>query len=398
MVCEMCGSTDLIKMDGSFVCQSCGCKYTPEEAKKMMVEVAGTVDVSGSTVKVDTNERLTNLYEIARRARDNNDNETAARYYEMILVDDPQSWEATFYAVYCKTLDCRIVQIESAAKAIDRSLDSVFTLVKEQLSKDEQAVVLKEIELRCVVAATVFYSSAEKHYVEVPLSLKADSTEYTQEFLDRSYASRDLLLHCGDKIESTFGKEPFANSVSVDAWKEGVRSDKELLAFLATQGGSVANLRGAIRTYQKKIKKYEPEYLDDEQREAKEREISSINQKIKDLNKEIQGENYELIEDKPIASRFLLGLAFFFVAALFIYIGNFSFLKCILCLTLVACGIACVVSGVNNLSNQRQRKAMTEEDKKEYTGRILNGIEGLKAQKEELRRQKEELERELSNK
>ena len=41
---------------------------------------------------------------------------------------------------------------------------------------------------------------------------------------------------------------------------------------------------------------------------------------------------------------------------------------------------------------------MTEEDKKEYTGRILNGIEGLKAQKEELRRQKEELERELSNK
>ena len=51
LTCEMCGSTDLIKQDGVFVCQTCGCKYSIEEAKKMMVE--GTVDVSGSTVKVD---------------------------------------------------------------------------------------------------------------------------------------------------------------------------------------------------------------------------------------------------------------------------------------------------------------------------------------------------------
>ena len=50
--CEMCGSTDIIKQDGVFVCQSCGIKYSPEEAKKMMVEVAGTVAVKGS-VKVE---------------------------------------------------------------------------------------------------------------------------------------------------------------------------------------------------------------------------------------------------------------------------------------------------------------------------------------------------------
>lgn len=38
LTCEMCGSTDLIKQDGVFVCQSCGCKYSVEEAKKMMIE------------------------------------------------------------------------------------------------------------------------------------------------------------------------------------------------------------------------------------------------------------------------------------------------------------------------------------------------------------------------
>ena len=59
LVCEMCGSTDLIKTEGVFVCQSCGVKYTVEEARKMMVE--GPVDVSGSTVKIDTSEKTENL-------------------------------------------------------------------------------------------------------------------------------------------------------------------------------------------------------------------------------------------------------------------------------------------------------------------------------------------------
>lgn len=48
LVCEMCGSTDLIKQDGVFVCQNCGTKYSVEEARKMMIE--GTVDVQGTVV------------------------------------------------------------------------------------------------------------------------------------------------------------------------------------------------------------------------------------------------------------------------------------------------------------------------------------------------------------
>jgi len=39
IVCEMCESTDFVKEDGLFVCQGCGCKYSMEEAKKMMKEV-----------------------------------------------------------------------------------------------------------------------------------------------------------------------------------------------------------------------------------------------------------------------------------------------------------------------------------------------------------------------
>ena len=66
LVCEMCGSTELVKQDGFFVCESCGCKYTVEEAKKMMIE--GTVDVTGSTVKVDNSAFVENYLANARRA------------------------------------------------------------------------------------------------------------------------------------------------------------------------------------------------------------------------------------------------------------------------------------------------------------------------------------------
>ena len=52
LTCEMCGSTDILKQDGIFVCQACGCKYSIEEAKKLLVEVGGVVNVQG-TVQVD---------------------------------------------------------------------------------------------------------------------------------------------------------------------------------------------------------------------------------------------------------------------------------------------------------------------------------------------------------
>lgn len=36
LICEMCGGTDLVKEGGVFVCQTCGCKYSVEEARKLM--------------------------------------------------------------------------------------------------------------------------------------------------------------------------------------------------------------------------------------------------------------------------------------------------------------------------------------------------------------------------
>lgn len=84
LVCEMCNSNEVIKQNGVFVCQHCGTKYSVEEAKKMMIE---------GTVKIDNTDKLNNLYHLARRAKLENNEKNACKYYEMILLEDPTSWE-----------------------------------------------------------------------------------------------------------------------------------------------------------------------------------------------------------------------------------------------------------------------------------------------------------------
>lgn len=94
LICEMCGSNDLLKQDGVFVCQHCGCKYSVEEARKMMIE--GTVDVSGSTVKVDNSAFVQKYLANARRAYAKEDWEEVEKYYNMVEQNAPNNMEAVF--------------------------------------------------------------------------------------------------------------------------------------------------------------------------------------------------------------------------------------------------------------------------------------------------------------
>lgn len=102
LTCEMCGSTDLMKSGGVFVCQTCGTKYSVEEAKKLMIE--GTVDVSGSTIKVDNTASVQNYLANARRAKEKTDWEDAEKYYNLVEQNDPENIEAVFYSAYAKAM------------------------------------------------------------------------------------------------------------------------------------------------------------------------------------------------------------------------------------------------------------------------------------------------------
>ncbi|MBQ7898050.1 MAG: ribosomal protein L7/L12 [Clostridia bacterium] len=105
--CEMCGGTDLIKQDGVFVCQSCGIKYSVEEAKKMMVEVDGTVNVS-----IDNSSKIESWKQIADSAYENHSYEEAYTYYCKIVEDDLKNWFATFRKGMSKAWQSKLNNIQ----------------------------------------------------------------------------------------------------------------------------------------------------------------------------------------------------------------------------------------------------------------------------------------------
>lgn len=143
LTCEMCGSNDLVKQDGVFVCQSCGCKYSVEEAKKMMVE--GTVEVTG-TVKVDDEKETLNLKQLASNAKNRKDYKEAAKYYNELLLKEPNSWEANYYTVYAQAMDIKVGEIPNEITRVSNNIPTVFSLInKSNYTSFEKVDIIKEI-------------------------------------------------------------------------------------------------------------------------------------------------------------------------------------------------------------------------------------------------------------
>ena len=131
LTCEMCGSTNLIKEDGVFVCQSCGTKYSVEEAKKMMVE--GTVDVKG-TVKVDKSNEIENLLKLAEEAIGSVNGEEAYSYANRALEIEPENAKAWFLRM--KAVGLTAILKDLKVLEVIKAGNNAIKFSNNELSKD----------------------------------------------------------------------------------------------------------------------------------------------------------------------------------------------------------------------------------------------------------------------
>ncbi|MDE7363897.1 MAG: tetratricopeptide repeat protein, partial [Ruminococcus sp.] len=140
LTCEMCGSIDLLKQDGVFVCQTCGTKYSVEEAKKMMIE--GTVEVSG-TVKVDNTDKLKNYLEMAESAYQAGNKGEAETYCNRVIEIEPQNYKAWFMkgkvAGWQSTL--ANVRFEESVQCFSKSIDYAPESEIEEIKKNATAEI-----------------------------------------------------------------------------------------------------------------------------------------------------------------------------------------------------------------------------------------------------------------
>lgn len=146
IVCEVCGSNDLVKEDGCFICQYCGAKYSPEEAKRLIVEVNGKVDVSGSKITVDNTSFVERSLENARRAKAKEDWEECEKYYNMVEQYEPTNIEAIFYSSYGKArmalVDSDRFKREQKIKVLKNSISVIDDNYDNSPDKYEENKVL----------------------------------------------------------------------------------------------------------------------------------------------------------------------------------------------------------------------------------------------------------------
>jgi len=68
VICEVCRGTDILKDNGVFVCQSCGCKYSLEEVRKMLKEDDSVQQITGTVLSVNQPDEYPNLLKATREA------------------------------------------------------------------------------------------------------------------------------------------------------------------------------------------------------------------------------------------------------------------------------------------------------------------------------------------
>ena len=255
--CTQCGAN--IQVDDTKeagICESCGTAFITEKViNNYHTNITNNNVFYGATVNV-AGPNLDNLYQTARRFRKNSNVSEAAKYYNMILSDDPSSWEAFFYCTYYKAAEAHKYEVQEAAQSIVICLDTVFDMIEEKENgESEKIAALKDVADSCMSLVGSF-----NNFVLSPDGVNVSMTELPSHL--KAVAMTCLTIATisymvGDKIEQRF-PHLFGQltDVCVKAWKQGVEIHQDCNRQLPNkqQGQQIIN------EYAMKIQKYDPSY------------------------------------------------------------------------------------------------------------------------------------------
>ncbi len=145
-------------------------------------------------------EKMDNLFILARRAKDSGDNAAAAKYYEQILFEDPNNWEAVFYTDYCTAASCVIRDIGPSAVRLKSAFNTAFTLIQNSGMDDKENLLATLCDETSNLLATL-RTAAYNHYTQ-NLSVNGVDAEFNERAKQCGLAHLsmgDLFYNIGDK-------------------------------------------------------------------------------------------------------------------------------------------------------------------------------------------------------
>lgn len=147
LTCEMCGSTDLMKQEGVFVCQTCGCKYSVEEAKKMMLEIGGTVSIKNAA-------QLESLLNLAHSSFDSNNFVQAEEFCNQVIAMDARNYDA--WKLKGEAINLQITAENPRILEAYNCIMTSFRVLDEEQKEEKKAEILSALK-ECLEGEVEFW-------------------------------------------------------------------------------------------------------------------------------------------------------------------------------------------------------------------------------------------------
>ena len=264
IICEACGSPELVLLDGIYVCRACGSRYMAQSSS-----------------------RLNNLLTLARRARKANNIHDANKYYNEAKIEAPNNWEVIFFSGFFAALCCSYSDKSYNIHALANSLGDVCQLIKQTVPDSaKQTEASNEIVAYIKVLVEYQYDATREDYLNKSISY---------EMMIDIMASLMSLISSIAIMEGSYfenylvSKELYEKGITLaESWKETVS-----LAKIPREG--LVKMRPQITAAKEEMrKKYwlahakEKEDLEHERETIKE-QLAALQTEVETLNQDIWG-------------------------------------------------------------------------------------------------------------
>lgn len=251
LACEICGSTDVIKQGNYFVCQECGCKYSMQETKNLVMGDDPN-NVMG-TVKVDNSDFIEKYLQNARRAKEKEDWEETEKYYNLVEQNDPTNIEAIFYSSYGKAKRSLVESDIYKREAAFKVLQNCVSLIDDNYDyKDDKEIgVIEQIsnDIIDMACSAYVYNQTKNGYGIVT---QTDKYRTVTLFNTLGMAFTDSL----DRIVAGYGENEKEKKLKL------LKIALSHMEFILENGSlqNPAQAREYISNYHKKIHELDPSH------------------------------------------------------------------------------------------------------------------------------------------
>ncbi len=215
LTCEMCGSTELLKQEGVFVCQTCGTKYTVEEAKKMMVEVVGTVAVKNAA-------QLENLLNLAHSSFDSKNYAQAEEFCNQVIAMDDTNYDA--WKLKGEAINYQINATNQRILEVYNCIMTSFRVLDDEQKEEKKHEVLSSLK-DCFESEVYFWLNQFEAQRPTNDALTTAKNAYVDSYNKLADAFDELMLNDSKEEYLTYFDNFFINKVSaicVSAWESTV--------------------------------------------------------------------------------------------------------------------------------------------------------------------------------